>query len=108
MCENNTDYSDELNQATKNCMPGSATSQISMSISMGKVLTIVAEYGSSRNQACDSVYLGRPDVLLRKHINLERGAVAEEHMFITPGSGVACRFPLLDERAQCGHFLKDL
>merc|ERR1719316_2047587 len=66
-----------------------------MGLSMSKVLKLIAEYQSKTNLAYDSVYLCRPDVLLRKPIEFERAAAADEDIFNTEGNGGHADFHFL-------------
>lgn len=79
--ENNTAYKDELNQMAERAHGGTGFNQVSMLLSISKVLKLIAEYQAKTMHTYDAVYLTRPDVLLRKQIRLERAAADEGTVF---------------------------
>jgi hypothetical protein len=101
---NNKDYADEINRMVQQFPRIDSPSEslqkmyeyrhVSMALSISKVLKTIADYQEASGHVYDSIYLCRPDVLLRGKVDLNRSAsrirvspedIAEDVVFHTSG-----------------------
>lgn len=99
--EDNEDYRAELER-----LGVYNWTQASMALTMSKVLKLVADYQDKTGHTYDSVYLCRPDVLLRKRINLNRSSTDEHIVYNTRGNGGLADFHFLMDGRVVSSFAK--